>query len=136
MGPWALAAAWPTRHAVFVRLEILTAPAHRGETVRARLELDADARAEVGLLCVSTYPETMPGGSGQEEPTLRETVTHQRWVELEPNVVEQIVDLAVPEGGPYSYEGADLAFSWRVVARSRRRFAPSETVQRPLLVLP
>ncbi len=117
-----------------MRLEVLTDPAHRGEVVRARLVVEPDVPAEVGLVCVSIYPDAP--ATGEEEPSMLETVTHQRWVELDVNAAEQIVDLPVPLRGPYSYESEALAFAWRVVGRTRRRFAPSETIERELRVLP
>lgn len=113
----------------------------RGERVSVRLDL-ADASAqhealEVGLVCgvryaVREYQRTAGGDRDLRRTTKRDTA----YEAFKPAAPGQPLELAVPREAPYSHEGQDLGFTWRVVARDARTLRPDPTADVPLQVLP
>ena len=95
----------------------------RGEeielTVKARGRADG---LEAGLICTETYATFAP----QSEPSrsdrvLEDALAYESWA---PTTLEQTVVLSVPEEAPYTYDGENLKFKWRVAARRRRERGP------------
>jgi hypothetical protein len=93
----------------------------RGDTLDVTVKAGTDAEGlEAGLVCTETFPvfvvrKKLTHG-GHE---LEDEVAFERWLPVE--TLQQTVALSVPVDAPYSYDGENLKFKWRVGVRQRKR---------------
>jgi hypothetical protein len=93
----------------------------RGDTLDVTVKADAGIEGlEAGLICTETFPVFVVRGkvthSGHE---FEDEVAFEHWLPVEP--LQQTVALSVPVDAPYSYDGENLKFKWRVAVRQPRR---------------
>jgi hypothetical protein len=93
----------------------------RGDTLEASVKAEAGVEGlEAGLVCTETFPVFVVRGkltrSGHE---FEDEVAYEQWLPVE--TLQQTVALSVPLEAPYSYDGENLKFKWRVAVRQRRR---------------
>ena len=93
----------------------------RGETLNVTVKADANVKGlEAGLVCTETFPAFVVRAeltrSGHE---LEDEVAYEQWRSIEP--LDRTVALTVPLDAPYSYEGENLKFKWRVAVRQTKR---------------
>ena len=93
----------------------------RGDTLDVTVKAEAGAGGlEAGLVCTETFPVFVVRGrlsrSGHE---FEDEVAYEQWLAV--GTLEQIVALSVPVDAPYSYDGENLKFKWRVGVRQRKR---------------
>lgn len=94
-----------------VALSVTPAAIRRGEEVEARLAGSLDPRLELGLVCDVWYDVEVGSGEDRSRTTKRALV----WEDWRPS--SPAMRFRVPEDGPYSWEGTNLSFGWRIVAR-------------------
>ncbi|MEX2193871.1 MAG: hypothetical protein WD844_01175 [Thermoleophilaceae bacterium] len=120
----------------------LAAPAvRRGERVSVRLDLARGAgeteALEVGLVCGVRYAVREYRRRAGGDRDLRRTIKRDTAYEaFKPATPGQPVELVVPREMPYSHEGQELGFTWRVVARDARALRPDPSADVALQVLP
>lgn len=114
---------------------------HRGQPVSVRVQLADESRGhealELGVACGVRYAvreyHRRAGGDGDFRRTTKRATAYEAFKPATPG---HPVELVVPREAPYSHEGQDLAFTWRVVARDSRSLRPDPTADVPLRVLP
>ena len=123
-------------------LAVVPEPAivRRGERVRATLTLyhpdRVGRRVEVGLVCTETYAERRQISTSTAIRVMANDVAYEEWVPAERNVPVQTFTFTVPPDAPFSYDGENLRFSWRVSAREPRELRLDATSSCALRVLP
>jgi hypothetical protein len=93
----------------------------RGDTLEVTVKAEAGVEGlEAGLICTETFPVFVVRRklthSGHE---FEDEVAYEQWHPFERS--QPTVALSVPVDAPYSYDGENLKFKWRVAVRQPRR---------------
>jgi hypothetical protein len=125
---WALARGlWRGGHPRYARgleVAIERQEVRRGERIAATAS--GAGELEVGLLCTERYDVWRRVGDSDSRSRVTDSASvWQSWVPAPNAALGQRIQLSVPAGAPYSYEGDCVSFSWAVVVRrvGEKRFA-------------
>jgi hypothetical protein len=114
------------RFAAGIELQAERQELRRGDRVAAIAS--GEGALEVGLVCTQSFDVWRRIGSDSRSRVTDTALVWQQWLPVPHGALGQRVELALPDEGPYSYEGDCVSFRWAVVARRVREQRVAEPV--------